>query len=372
MARQEVLTGSADNAALLYYQAFLLTTMQQPDEAMIKILSEIAAGRIQPTDQARDFLDRHRSAIDLLLQAAQIPDCNWGIDHSTWPALPHIARRLLPMRIVLADAQILADKGDFKDALKRCIAVIRMGHHISTGGSVCCVSGMGVIETANKSLQVILGKMPPDADVLEWLKDELAKTEDWRFPFRRSVEIELGATGAYINRQQAQNALGPNFGEWARDRLAQEVAEFAIRCPDEFFARNEKYWNDYASAVSGALDYDYAEAIGAFGRLEEKTKHDKDTIDGVLTGFFAAYISGMLNHYTRTITFSNAIAAAVEVYIDKAQTGKLPDRLSAGLPNDMFSGEDFEYEKSDCGFTLRCRGRDLLADKLHLYEFVVA
>jgi len=28
------------------------------------------------------------------------------------------------------------------------------------------------------------------------------------------------------------------------------------------------------------------------------------------------------------------------------------------LPKDLFSGEDFEYEKNDDGFVLRCRGKD--------------
>jgi hypothetical protein len=39
------------------------------------------------------------------------------------------------------------------------------------------------------------------------------------------------------------------------------------------------------------------------------------------------------------------------------------------LPKDLFSGEDFEYEKKDDGFVLRCRAKDLGKDKIHEYEF---
>jgi hypothetical protein len=71
-------------------------------------------------------------------------------------------------------------------------------------------------------------------------------------------------------------------------------------------------------------------------------------------------------------TFSNATKAGVEICIIRAKTGQLPDALPAGLPKDMFSGEDFEYERKDGGFILRCRAKDLQQDKIHEYEFKAA
>jgi hypothetical protein len=62
---------------------------------------------------------------------------------------------------------------------------------------------------------------------------------------------------------------------------------------------------------------------------------------------------------------------AVEIYLIKAKTGRLPDEFPAGSPKDLFSDEDFEYEKKNSGFVLRCRGKDLLKDKIHEYEFKV-
>jgi len=38
----------------------------------------------------------------------------------------------------------------------------------------------------------------------------------------------------------------------------------------------------------------------------------------------------------------------------------------------LFGGEDFEYKKTEEGFMLQCRGKDLDKDKIHQYEFKVA
>ena len=74
---------------------------------------------------------------------------------------------------------------------------------------------------------------------------------------------------------------------------------------------------------------------------------------------------------TRIRTHDNAIRTAVEIYMIKAKTGKLPEALPAGLPGDLFSGKDFEYQITDEGFILRCQGTDLSRDEVYEYEFGV-
>jgi hypothetical protein len=64
--------------------------------------------------------------------------------------------------------------------------------------------------------------------------------------------------------------------------------------------------------------------------------------------------------------------SAVDIYIINAKTGDLPNAIPAGLPRDLFSGEDFEYEKTADGFILRCQAKDLLKDEIYEYEFKVA
>jgi hypothetical protein len=87
-----------------------------------------------------------------------------------------------------------------------------------------------------------------------------------------------------------------------------------------------------------------------------------------------AFIPGpaaVYNVKIRTDAHANALAAGVEVLLLRAQSGALPAALPGGLPRDPFSGEDFEYERRDDGFVLRCRGRDLREDTRHEYAFTV-
>ena len=79
----------------------------------------------------------------------------------------------------------------------------------------------------------------------------------------------------------------------------------------------------------------------------------------------------LYNNGIQSETSSNALKTALEIYIIAAQTGQLPDSLPGGLPQDLFSGKDFEYEKTSEGFILRCQGKELGKDEIHEYEFKV-
>jgi hypothetical protein len=70
-------------------------------------------------------------------------------------------------------------------------------------------------------------------------------------------------------------------------------------------------------------------------------------------------------------TSVNALNCALGIYAHKAGTGELPDEIPADSPKDLFSGGNFEYEKTKDGFVLRCRGRDLFKNEIHEYEFKV-
>jgi hypothetical protein len=113
-----------------------------------------------------------------------------------------------------------------------------------------------------------------------------------------------------------------------------------------------------------------------YAKLKELSgKAEKDAAENpaaILAGRMAPRLFSIFGHEVRTGTFFNAIRAAVEVYIIKAKSGRLPDELPADLPKDLFSDKDFEYEKTKSGFTLRCRGKDLDKDEIYQYEFKVA
>jgi hypothetical protein len=55
----------------------------------------------------------------------------------------------------------------------------------------------------------------------------------------------------------------------------------------------------------------------------------------------------------RNAVYDNLVMAAIEVGLVKARTGRLPQTLPAGLPEDLLTGRDFGYERTGKGFVLR-------------------
>lgn len=66
-----------------------------------------------------------------------------------------------------------------------------------------------------------------------------------------------------------------------------------------------------------------------------------------------------VNHRARM----NALKAAIEIYLIRARTGKLPDVLPDGLPKDPYTCRDFGYEIVEGGFALRCQGEDFQRER---------
>jgi hypothetical protein len=68
---------------------------------------------------------------------------------------------------------------------------------------------------------------------------------------------------------------------------------------------------------------------------------------------------------------SNALRAALDLYLTKARTGQLPDSLPSDVRRDPYSVKPFEYVKTATGFVLRCRAKDLDKDEAYEYEFII-
>jgi hypothetical protein len=153
-------------------------------------------------------------------------------------------------------------------------------------------------------------------------------------------------------------------------RAAERLAE----ADEAFFDKNREYFLNHMNRLDELLSssLSYAELHEKLKQLSEKPEKDATkNHDATLT---AALVPGLSRVYTIDIKNRNyfgAIAAALDIYIMKAKTGRLPNSLPARLPKDLFSGKDFEYEKTEAGFVLRCRGKDLDKDEIYEYKFKV-
>lgn len=370
MSTDTIFPYSPDNAALLYYQAFLM--IERIDDTMLKTLADLLAGRIKLNEEIKEHIKRYRDVIDLIVVAAEVPNCDWGLNYSKGALTPpHLGYCRYVARLILADAQLSASTGNYKKAMRRCLTIRKMGHHIRKGDLFCYVFGTAIISLADKPTRNILENVSRDLTTLLWFKNELIQSESRVFSLKSCVEIELQKLSIYMNKDTAEKAIEPDFYEWAKVQLPKHVADYAIRAPEEFFMQNEKYWNSYKDRLNAALDLPYKEAHSSLSKLQTEIKQKADEPNAALTPFWASNFPLAYCNSIRMSNSYNAIKVAIELYIIKAKTGRLPDKLPANLPKDLFSSNYFEYTKTDNGFILRCRGKDLRNEEILQYEFKV-
>jgi hypothetical protein len=275
------------NAAVLYYRTFMI--MEHPDEAKRKMLYSTATCRIGLSRETKDYVHQWRNhVIDPMVTAAEIPNCDWGFDYSQGHALrlPHIGHFRFLVSLILADAQIFAENGDYEQALRRCLTAVRMGHHVSEGPSLCFFTGIGVVDMANKSIQGLLGKMPQDPETLKWLKNELVRAESRAFPFESCMAIDFAITGVHMQRETGEKIIGTDFGQWAQAKLPELAAARARKAPEEFFAENQRYWENYTSSAQAALKLPYPDAFFSLKKLSERSQRDAGKPEAALTALF--------------------------------------------------------------------------------------
>jgi hypothetical protein len=366
-----VLAYPPDNAAVLYYRAFLA---YQRDEAMLGRLTELAKSKIELDESIEQYVERNRNAIDFALDGAEVKACDLGVDYSQGLAtvLPHYGTFKGLERLMLADAKINAARGDHVLGLQRCLSAHKMARHVSGGSYISYLVGVAMEALADSCIQGILGNMPDDLETLKALKGQLTEIEGRRPALKAAVVTETNwcMSDMWMERKQKlleflseDIASVPNDDSWRLFRNADE----------DFFRRNRQYWQNHNDQLVAALDLPYSKAYAVLKELDESTAKDsRENPDAVLTCRMSPALWKILSLSVRAQTHSNAIRAAIDIYIAKSETGKLPDSLPSGLPKDLFSGEDFEYEKKDGGFVLRCRGKDLPKDKIYEYEFKAA
>ena len=128
-AQSASLPKEPDNAAFLYYQAFLLRP--EPDEATFWLFDKVTKGA-DPNESVRKYLNSEfsRATIELVQEATQIPLCDWGplypggYGHNA--VTPSLLRLCTLMRVY---ARNHAVEGRFRSAFENCIGIQRLAGH---------------------------------------------------------------------------------------------------------------------------------------------------------------------------------------------------------------------------------------------------
>ena len=370
VSTQSALAYPPDNAAVLYYKACLL---YQPDDAMKKMLTDLSKGKIKLNKKIKKYVKSQHNVINSVVTAAHLPDCDWGYDYSQGFALmmPGLSALRNVARLIVADAKILAAQGKYETSLECCLTIKKMARHVSDRPIITHLVGITMDDLANNCIVNILADMPQDLRTLNWLKNQLANIEKMPFSLAICIDYESETVGEYVSKE-AVKKLMPFEELGVSPEVAKVTADRLRKADAAFFARNAAYYENHMACVKATLDLPYAEAYAELEKLSKKPEKDAlNNPDATLTAVFAPAIHRVYAQLVKVKNSSNAVRVAVDIYILKAKTGRLPDELPAGAPKDLFSGKDFKYERKADGFVLRCQGRDLLKDKVYEYEFKV-
>jgi len=361
-----------DNAALLYYQAYI--SYEKADDTMEDMVADLARGNIEPNERIKKYIESCRTAIDLATAATEIPNCNWGLKYSDGVSinLAHVAQTRKLVFLITAEARILAAEGDYQKAINRCLTVHKIGKHVGDDTPISFLVSMSIDKMVASRIQDILADMPQDLETLISLKAKLAevpfKTPSLRVAMR--LEKECFSSEMRVDKRDELLALCSGPGE------AGDLEKMAIKRVTEgdevFFAKNRDYYIKHMNSLDEVLESSmpYAEVYSRLEQLNERP--GKENPAATLTSLLTPAFGRIYSIEIRTKTISNSIRTAVEIYMIKAKSGKLPDALPDGLPGDLFSGKDFKYEKTADGFALRCQGEEFQKGRMRrMLEFKV-
>ena len=364
-----------DNAALLYYQAFL--QYEEPNETLEMMLIDFRKGAIVSNEAITRYIERNRHVIDRAVTAAGVSKCDWGYDYSQgimdmkMPNLPPLRSIAL---LLAAEARWLAEQGNYTTALDRCVTLRKIALHACDRMLVCYLFGNQINRLANETTQVVLGLMPGDVEELNRFKSCLTQSQE-QFPsLAPHIMLEAHAWIAMMQKDKVQPILDIYKEGSLAGYSMKPVLERIRKGDDMFFERNRDYYLNAASTVVGTLESElpYTQICAKLDGLVEQwsREEEEDNPDAIFTAYFFPMRTRLYQSTVRQQNHVNALKTAIDLYIIKIRTGQLPDTLPADSPPDLFSGKSFAYAKTAEGFILRCQGKeDPKKDEVHKYEF---
>ena len=374
---EDAVPPNPDNAALLYYQAFLLRP--EPNVATIEKIHDVLFGA-EPDRQVRTYLGHCLRMIQVVEIASRIPQCKWGIWHAPGPGFRKIDMHSEVSKlynILMVDARTLAADGHYRAALECCLTLRRLARHLSDDSELVFISRSPDI-MALRTVQHVLGVMPPDMDILTWFRGRLAVVQGASSSFVEKLQADFNSLLNYVR-------MNPTLLATLRNCLVEkaegeEAKEKARNLTDEqILSRAREPFPRFFDSIFQILDSEmtYEQKCSQMNRLINKLTEEYGS-DPVVAYVIRSCIDGMIEYPSRQYPLHvghaahiNGIKAAVEVYLVVAKTGQLPGTLPEGLPKDPFTGRDFIYEITDEGFALRCEDEEFLRRKNRFLEFKV-
>lgn len=355
-AHAAALPPDPDNAALLYYQAFLLCP--EPDTYTQESIYKVLRGT-EPNEKVRKYLDQKscRQTIRLVKAASEISECDWGIRYSQGFSflLPQMVELRKLSNILRLDAMRLAADSDYHAALERCLMMRRIARHAGDDVIHLYAVSSAIHTSALKCIQLILGDMKPDVETLKWLKNRLSYEYTVTSSPAGALEIdfELAMHTLRINDKIINN-IRHDLAEQTSDE--SEKKEVLNLSDEQILTRArkpyERFINRTFQVMNGSMLY--ADKYAEIHKLTEELKNEYSN-DPAANQIIMACAEQVLKLYSlqvRDAARLNALRLAIEIYYICAKTDKLPGILPKGLPKDPYTGKDFQYRITEEGFVL--------------------
>lgn len=357
-----------DNAALIYYQAFLLH--KQPDEPTGKSFADFVKGTAGPGSEVKQYVQDSRSAIDYAVRAGEREQCNWGFVYSKGfsLALPQLAQCRSLAMLMLGEARLLAAEGSYREALERCLSVKKLARHVGDGLVISLLVRHAIDALAEDCIRDIVGLTPPDPQMLEWLKGQVVTASTGPASVVNGLKIEQEV---FLETMQMDRL--PELLAGLKDSV-NPSPRLPAKLDEEFLAKNREYYVRFMTTLQATLagPMSYVEKWSALRTMMNRLPQEAEKETGAtLTATLVPALGKVYGIDVKAQARANALRVGLELLTAKAQTGKLPDRLPANTLKDPFSGQDFQYQKTAAGFVLRCQGKDLDKDQTYEWEFKV-
>jgi len=356
-----------DNAAVLYYRASLNYNV---NDTMKNKLSELIKSDIDIDEEIKAYVQSNKIWIKQFVDAGEAPHCDWGIDYSKGIAtlMPPFAPLRNMAKIVLAQAKITAESKDYKKSLDLCLSVHKAGNHIADGGLLIShLVGISLNGTANQCIMDILPHISNNPEILIWLRGQIFDVSGKVPQMKTALNKDIRIFAQDIRKEKADYVL-----ELAGDNIPKEQAQIIRQADEAFFKANKEYLMEHLASLLTAIDLPYPQSYEQLVKLGERPGGEiKKNPHAIMTAFLAPAVHKVVCMDLKARTHFNALKTALHLYVMKARVGRLPDALPEGMPKDLFSGKNFEYERTKDGFVLRSQGKDLAKNKIYEYEFKV-
>jgi hypothetical protein len=305
-----------------------------------------------------------------------MPICDWGLNYSDGFSLeiPYLSQARNLGLIIIAAARAEASRGNYNAAIDYCLAAQKMADHTSQSLLITYLVGYSIKDMSNNCLDDILSQIQPDIGLLEYLKTKLDLIENKNISFRVSLEFERTSIVEMVTEMDPNDMFKYTDGFFEKGDPNEAILIERINSADrDFFDKNIEYVSSFLAEYLAVPDLPYSEAYTRTKELQDRPAKDfKVNPDVTIATMFCPSLVKCYNYEAKRRASSSATRAAVAIYIIAAKTGRLPDQLPEGLPKDPYSGLDFDYELTDHGFVLKCKGENLHEGKTYEYSFNLA